>query len=199
MSRSPGLTVLEVLIALVVIGVAFGALTSGQLANLQTSGRARLLSEAKAEANRALEGRLAEVTSVRLENGAPAPHPSRPGSYRYKFTDYYYLCPTPATNAPAYLAGTAVSCAGSSTGTAGAGWTTEWTIAGQDGLDGEGQVLVTVRAGRDGGNRSAGGGPITLTVVGLASCLDVSPAPTATAAACPTATGTPGATNGSRP
>ena len=50
--RSRGLTLLEVLIAIAIIGVAFGVLVLSQALNYRVSARARALSELKAEAIR---------------------------------------------------------------------------------------------------------------------------------------------------
>ncbi len=59
--RSRGLTLLEVLIAIAIIGVAFGVLVLSQALNYRVSARARALSELKAEAIRTLEERAGAV------------------------------------------------------------------------------------------------------------------------------------------
>jgi prepilin-type N-terminal cleavage/methylation domain-containing protein len=64
-----GLTLVEVLIALMVIGVAFWALASAQIGSLRSTAKASEISEAKTFANRVLEDRRREITTAVLNAG----------------------------------------------------------------------------------------------------------------------------------
>jgi prepilin-type N-terminal cleavage/methylation domain-containing protein len=59
-----GFSLAEVLIALAVIGVAFGALALTQVTNLRASVTARSATDVKAAANLVLEGVMAEVLAT---------------------------------------------------------------------------------------------------------------------------------------
>ncbi|RTH38540.1 prepilin, partial [Thermus scotoductus] len=56
-----GLTLVEVLVALAVLGLAFGALLMSQLSNLRANAQARFASDTKAAAVQVLEKLSAEV------------------------------------------------------------------------------------------------------------------------------------------
>lgn len=94
-----GFSVIEMLIALVVIAIAFSALALTQVSNLRASSRSRLLSDDKAAANQVLEQRMADVLHVDtsgVDGSATDDDPSN--VYRsFYYIDYYYSCPSLAT------------------------------------------------------------------------------------------------------
>ncbi len=162
MNSKSGFTLIEVLIALAVIGIAFAAMAMMQITNLRASSDARLTTEVKAAANQELEAVMAQVLTV---TGSP-------GSYQYAFNDYYWSCPTAVTpSAGALPVNTAPACSGTSK--IGDVDVTH-NIRGESGVIGEGIVTVTVTAANPHGGR-------TLTIGNRVTCYDVYPSPSSTA------------------
>ncbi|MER3451197.1 MAG: prepilin, partial [Thermus sp.] len=85
-----GLTLIELLIALSVVGLAFAALLSSQLSSLRASDRARMASDTKAFAVSVLERRSAEVLKTETVDDK-SPYLDEAGTGRsFYFIDYYY-------------------------------------------------------------------------------------------------------------
>ena len=89
-----GLSLIELLIALSVVGLAFAALLSSQLSSLRASDRARMASDTKAFAVSVLERRSAEVLKTETVDDK-SPYLDEAGTGRsFYFIDYYYGCPS---------------------------------------------------------------------------------------------------------
>jgi prepilin-type N-terminal cleavage/methylation domain-containing protein len=158
-----GFTLIEVLVALVLILVAVGSMIFVQFTNLRTTVSARLLTETKAAANVVLEDLMAQVLVV--ENN--------PSSVTdFNFYHYYWSCPTPQTppSGPAASA-TGIACSGTRTINDIA---VAFAIHGASGVLGEGILTVTVT-----GTHSTRGQ--TLTIGSRITCYDIYPSPSATA------------------
>jgi prepilin-type N-terminal cleavage/methylation domain-containing protein len=168
MRRQQGFTLTEVLIAVAVIGITFGALALVQVTNLRASVSARLLTDTKAAANIVLEGLMAQVLATRVVNGVR----------QFDFNDFYWSCPTPVQPLPpgALPVVTWRDCTGTRTiGDV----TVAHSIRGESGVLGEGVLTVTVTATHRHGGQ-------TLTLGDRITCYDIYPSPTATAPApCP--------------
>lgn len=162
--RSRGFTLIEVLVALVVISVALGAVAFSQVNNTRASITSRLTSETKAAANQVLESVMAEV----LVTTGVAPN------LDFAFYDFYWSCPDIPAGAPADV--TSKTCDGSR---AVGDVAVDYSITGESGVRGEGVLTVTVTAEHTlGGQR--------LTIGDRVTCYDVYPSPTSTAPApCP--------------
>ena len=97
MRRQDGLSLVELLVALTVLGVALVAFAFSQVGALRASTRSALVTEAKAAANRVLEEKTTEVLRV-LVNGparfVDSVDATTGDTYSFFFHDYYYLCPT---------------------------------------------------------------------------------------------------------
>jgi prepilin-type N-terminal cleavage/methylation domain-containing protein len=171
-----GLTIVELLIALVVIGVAFTALAMSQLSSLRASAGTRLVSETKAHANQVLEDQMAAILQVDAVAKGSQYDDSDPGAAAgrsFHFIDYYYRCPsavTPPLGTRANLRN--VTCSGNVT-SADNLITSTWSVVGEGGPLGEGSIVVTVSAVHQRGPR--------LTLLNRITCYDVYPSPTATA------------------
>lgn len=199
MRKRSGVTVIELLIALAIIGVAFGALLMTQVSNLRASQNARLASDVKAAANRVLEQKMAEVLAVQIDdtkatpagttdqitndNYVDAKNPdvlifNRAGVWQsFWFTDFYWSCPSvvgslPSTVRPYTTSGKlrTVNCSGSQTD---GPIVTEWRVTGDTGILGEGVLDVVVTARHEKG--------MTVTVGNRVSCYDVYPSPSKSA------------------
>ena len=179
-----GLTLVEVLIALAVLGIAFGALIMSQISNLRANAQARWLSETKAATIRVLEQQMSQI--LRVESSSDPRYQDK-GTDSYWFIDYYYSCPTKVNPPSDIRQGSQtnlrpVSCRG--TQEIGA-ITTNWTIEGQGGVFGEGLIKVSVTATHPRGP--------SLSLVDYISCYDVYPSPTVdTPVPCPRPTSTGG-------
>jgi len=158
-----GFSLVEVLIALAVIGVAFGALALTQITNLRASTTARTATDVKAAANLVLEGQMALVLATRTVSG----------NLQYDFNDYYWTCPSVVNPLPsgALPVVTARTCTGSVTVD---DVNVAFRIAGDSGILGEGVLTITVTA-----VHSANGQ--TLTIGDRVTCYDIYPSPTSTA------------------
>lgn len=162
MRRQQGFTLTEVLIAVAVIGITFGALALVQVTNLRASVSARLLTDTKAAANIVLEGLMAQVLATR-ENG---------GVRQFDFNDFYWSCPTPVRPPPDALP---VVVPRTCTGTRTIGdVTVAHSIRGESGVLGEGVLTITVTATHRHGGQ-------TLTLGDRITCYDIYPSPTTTA------------------
>lgn len=174
MIRQEGLTIIEVLIALAILGIAFVALAMVQANNLRMTTNARLTSIVKAAANQELESIMSKVLATTASGS----------STTYAFNDYYWTCPTELTPpSGALLVTSRPSC--SETSESG-DVTVTYQIVGESGVTGEGVLTVTVTAvHQHGGQR--------LTLGDRVTCYDVYPSPTSTAPEpCPLPTSTGG-------
>ncbi|AFV76278.1 hypothetical protein YIM1640_01040 [Thermus oshimai] len=168
-----GLTILEVLIALAVLGIAFAALLTSQLSSLRASGQARFASDTKAFAVQVLEDLSAQALKTE-EKPSPDAYTDeeRNGVYRsFYFIDYYYRCPTavtPPSGSGIRTALRTVTCSGQRTSPEGI--RADWDYIGEGGRFGEGVLTVVVTATHPRGPRVTVGRRIT--------CYDVYPSPT---------------------
>lgn len=170
MKYAKGLTLVEVLIALIVVGIAFVAMAFIQTNNLRMTTNARLTTDVKAAANQVLEQVMADVLETSTTGGVKY----------FAFNDYYWTCPTQLTPPAGALAVVLrPSCSGDSTV---GNVTVDYEIVGESGVTGEGVLTVTVTAlHTDGGQR--------LTLGDRVTCYDVYPSPTSLAPQpCPTPT-----------
>ncbi|ADD27414.1 type II secretion system protein [Meiothermus ruber] len=122
--QNRGITLVELLIALAVLGVAFGVLVFSQVTNYRATARAGVVSQVKDTATQILENQVGVVLA--------------------NFTRYYNGCPT-----------------GSETGCYGSGFLINSGI--DEGLDGEGQILIQSSATSQG---------ITINLATKVSCYD---------------------------
>ena len=170
-----GLTLLEVLLALAVIGIAFAAFLLSQVSDLRASARSRYATDAKAMAVRTLESLSAEV--LRTETVASgSSYLDEPSTGRsFYFVDYFYSCPQWVAADSSVRNGNGanqsnfrqVSCRGEvREGPIEA----KWAIRGENGILGEGVVTVVVTAQHDRGPK--------VTVGRRVTCYDVYPSPT---------------------
>lgn len=194
MNRS-GLSLIEVLIALSIIGIAFVALALSQLTSLRASVDSRFVTEAKAAGSQVLEQQMAEVLRVETRDEQDSytdqvrfDDYGNPRYQSFYFIDYYYQCPTSdTTNAPRDSFRT-VDCDGQ-TQMDGERIAADWSIAGEGGVLGEGIITVTVTAKHEQGT--------SITLVDVITCYDVYPSPTNdTPKPCPTPTASGGGRTG---
>ncbi|RTI14793.1 type IV pilus modification PilV family protein, partial [Thermus scotoductus] len=189
--RRQGLTLLETLIALAVLGIAFGALLMSQLSNLRVSAQSRYATDAKAAAVRVLEQKSAEV--LKSETASDPKYIDDPATGRsFYFVDYYYSCPY-QVNPPDTLRGGDTKnlrfqpepsgnnpgieenkgnkeieeCKGQERQ---GNVVVDWGISGENGILGEGVVTIVVTAKHDRGP--------TVTMGRRVTCYDVYPSPT---------------------
>jgi len=156
-----GLTILEVLIALAVLGIAFSALLMSQVGSLRTSAQARFASDTKAFAVQVLERLSAQALRTEpVEADSRYADEERNGVYRsFYFIDYYYGCPTQVTPPPGSGIRTAlrtVECSGQETNPEGI--RADWDYIGEGGRFGEGVLTVVVTATHPRGPRVTVGG-----------------------------------------
>ncbi len=163
-----GFTLAEVLIALAVIGVAFGALALTQVTNLRASVTAQTATETKAAANLVLEDILAEVLTTGDVSAG-----------EFDFAYYYWNCPSSVTPPP----GTTIvnpdpplPCQGDRTINEDERSEVEvaYAIVGESGILGEGVLTITVTATHEASGQR-------LTIGDRVTCYDVYPSPTSTA------------------
>lgn len=167
--RRQGLTLLETLIALAVLGIAFGALLMSQLSNLRVSAQSRYATDAKAAAIRVLEQKSAEVLkSVYIPGSSYVDDPNT--GLSFYFVDYYYGCPTPISPTPPLRGNLRPVDCRENEGERQGNVTVKWTISGESGILGEGVVTIVVTAEHDRGPRVTMGRRVT--------CYDVYPSPT---------------------
>ncbi|HET9027721.1 MAG TPA: type II secretion system protein [Trueperaceae bacterium] len=163
-TRVGGFTIIEVLIALAVIGIAFAAMAFVQVNNLRATASARLASEVKAAANVVLEQQMSLVLATSTD-----PYT---GAKRYAFNDFYWSCPTPVTPSGGALAVvTSRTCSGvERIGDV----VVDYRIRGEAGILGEGLLTIIVTADHDLGTQ-------TLTLGDRVTCYDIYPSPTSLA------------------
>lgn len=160
--KAAGLTILEVLVAMAVLVVAFSALAFTQIASMSATARNRNVTVVKAAATRVLEDKMRDI----LGNYA---NPSNASERWYYFTDYYESCPT-VLSSPSRPLANPLPCSGT-VKSDGNTVTSTWVVQYEPGaLDGEGQLRLTVTAARTGGP--------TLSLVNIISCYDIYPSPT---------------------
>lgn len=197
--RRSGFSLIEMLIALAVIGIAFAALALVQVSNLRASSRTRLATDVKAVANQVLEQKMGKVLRVDESNTSTdcstsyGDEEETDGSGNvtgYKcfwFTDYFWQCPalSGSTGWLTYYKGRrtalrSVDC-GSTTftqSTQNPDVKVAVKIAAGTGTFGEGLLNVSVTARHDLGTEITLGDSIT--------CYDVYPSPSVNAPApCP--------------
>lgn len=174
MKRQAGLTILETLIAIAVLGIAFSALMMSQLSNLGASVRARSVSVVKVDATRVLETLTAAVLKFNKNYDEVLPSGATETRKGYWFTDYAYACPTSSTTAAPSgrtLDPPPTGCSGTDNNAA-TGNRTDWEVARQPGLLGEGSLLIKVT--------TSNGKGAAMTLVNRISCYDVYPSPSTT-------------------
>ena len=191
-----GFSVIEMLIALAVIGIAFAALAVVQVGNLRASSRSRLTTDTKAVANQVLEKQMADVLGI-YEGGTDGcgaanydetetDSSGNPVYKCFRFTDYYWQCPSLSAAFPASYVGHRTKLASVDCGNApnfgsapsSSAVDVSINIAGGSGTLGEGILNVAVTAK----NKS---GP-EITLGDTVTCYDVYPSPSVTAPApCP--------------
>ncbi len=113
--QNRGITLVELLIALAVMAVAFGVLVFSQVTNYQATARAGVVSQVKDTATQILENQVGVVLA--------------------NFTRYYNGCPTGSESGSNFV------CSG-------AGFIINSGI--DEGLDGEGQILIRSSASSQG-------------------------------------------------
>ncbi len=184
-----GLTVIEVLIALAVIAVAFAALAYVQVTNLHATARSRLTTEAKTVAANVLQARIDQILQVE-KSGDSRYNDASTGYESYYFVDYYWSCLSSQTiqnpsGTRTALRSVTCSDTGAEEAVQDGMVTPKWTIIGESGVGGEGVIDITVTA-----THSAGP---AVTLSDRLSCYDVYPSPTIdTPAPCPVPTQTGG-------
>jgi prepilin-type N-terminal cleavage/methylation domain-containing protein len=169
-----GLTLIEVLMALAIMGVALGAMLFTQVNNLRAQSTTRASSELKAEAVRVVEQVTANVLRIdKTLVASKGPNDPR-ASY---FGDYYWSCPTVSASSNNPLPTSAVASRVQTTDCSGTLEHSAWTLSGESGAVGEGLITLTVNTAVNGRN---------FTLVNRISCYDVYPSPSTTAPApCP--------------
>ena len=183
-----GMTLIEVLIALAVLGIALSAFALSQAGNLRATATGQESSEAKTAAATVLEEKMAEILEV-ATTGSSSYNDSQDASvYRsFFFIDYYYSCPTVQApkgvrnDSTAYLRPSSeVPCSGTVPVTTDRGTVmVTWELRGLTGIAGEGLIEVEVRAAH-------AGGP-TVLMSDAVTCYDIYPSPTVDAPdPCPT-------------
>lgn len=180
MKRDAGLTLVEVLIALVLVGIAFVAMALVQTNNLRMTTNARLTTEVKTAANQVLESVMSEVLDT-------TPDPTVvPGGRRFAFNDFYWSCPTHLTPPSGVTIPLRPACTGTRTF---GDVSVDFAVSGDSGVTGEGVLTVAVTATHTRGGQQ-------LTLGDKVTCYDVYPSPTSLAPQpCPT----PTAAGGGRP
>ncbi|RIH84897.1 prepilin-type N-terminal cleavage/methylation domain-containing protein [Calidithermus roseus] len=210
MRKTQGITLVELLIALAILAIAFTALLFSQLSNLRASAQTRYASETKAAATRVLEALQAEVTKTVEVSSTTATYYDATVTFgsttkyiSYLFLDYYYRCPStvtptspgtrtnlrPLSDLTYGNSSGGVACAGGKTNLPAALQNSlgssissvDWRIVGEAGITGEGVVSITVSAQHLRGPR--------ITLINRITCYDVYPSPTSDAPIpCPTPT-----------
>lgn len=169
MRRQAGMTLVEVLLALVILGIGLVAMAFIQTSNLRMTTNARLTTETKAAANQVLESVMGDVLSTTVVSGTRL----------FAFNDYYWTCPTQLSPPVGVTLQTRPAC--SETTDVGDVEVT-YTVAGESGVTGEGVLTVTVTAVHTVGGQQ-------LTLGDRVTCYDVYPSPTSLAPQpCPTPT-----------
>lgn len=175
--RKQGVTLVELLIAIAILGIILTPLVVSLVNSLRATSNAGLASQVKASAVRTLEAKSAEAARVESPPSNSSYQDDASTNQSYYFTDYFYRCPSVVTppsgvrNANSANLRSVVCDNGS--GTRDGSIVTRWSIAGESGINGQGVVIVTVTATHDRGP--------SITVVNRISCYDLVPSPTADA------------------
>lgn len=157
-------TLIEALLALAIIGVAFAALALTIVTNLRASVTASVSTATKAAANTVLEDILEDVLVV---SGPTTDLTS------FAFHNYYWSCPPTGATEPT-VEPTHDDVSGSCSGTRQIGdITVDYVVVAGLGIEGEGFITVTVTASEDRRGQ-------TLTIGDRVTCYDIYPAPTVT-------------------
>ena len=176
--RSPeGLTILEVLVALSVIAIAFLALAMAQITNLKATVRTQSITDMKAAANIVLEEKMADVLEAEVVNSSQeydiedvyedSDEVEHTRYLRFWFLDYYYGCSTRTPPSP-FRTLRSVDCQ-PDTPESFENISVDWEYVGRSGLDGEGLLDIIVTATHDSG--------ASLTIGDVVSCYAVYPSP----------------------
>lgn len=165
-ARTRGFTLIETLIALAVIGIAFAALALSLVNNLRATTTARVATDAKAAANQVLERLLADVlVTGDTDSDGEVDY--------YAFEDYYWSCPdTAATSSPPSGVNTSMPCSGTDTASF-PGMSVQHSIVAGYGIAGEGFITIAVTA------TDLNRGQI-LTIGDRVTCYDIYPSPDVT-------------------
>lgn len=176
---SQGLTILEVLVALSVIAIAFLALAMSQITNLKATVRTQSITDLKAAANVVLEEKMSDVLEAEVVSSGD------PGGYdiediykdsngqeqtrylRFWFLDYYYECST--REPPSGMRTLRHPDCTPDTPEDFENITVPWEYVGRTGIEGEGLIDIIVTA-----NHSSGS---SLTIGDVVSCYEVYPSP----------------------
>ncbi|HEX7005090.1 MAG TPA: prepilin-type N-terminal cleavage/methylation domain-containing protein [Trueperaceae bacterium] len=172
---SRGLTILEVLVALSVIAIAFLALAMAQITNLKATVRTQAITELKAAANVVLEEKMSDVLRADSYETEPAAYDLadeyEEGMIRYLrfwFLDYYYGCSSrPVPSGLRALDETVVCYDEDSDRFENIEIT--WQLKGREQIEGEGLLDIIVTATHDSGS--------SLTIGDVVSCYAVYPSP----------------------
>lgn len=170
MRSGRGLTLVEILIAIAIIGAMFAGLAYLQLTNVRGSAISRFAADAKGEANRVLEQVVEQV--VKVDTSKDPDH--------YYFEDYYDACgPEADPRQTEFCEGsTADLTSFESDPNVDSTW---WIgpVPGSSQIEKEGVLSIAVTSAHDRG--------AAITLGSAISCYDVFPSPTSTAPApCPT-------------
>jgi prepilin-type N-terminal cleavage/methylation domain-containing protein len=157
--RQSGLSLIEVLTSLSVIAIAFSGFIFGQVGNLKLSSNARARTELKAQAIRVIE----HVTANVLKGNNSVGSSSKP-----LFNDYYSVCQSGLTSAPAGMRILLTDCQGELENS------TYTIVSGANDTPGdlyqsEGILTITVTTTINGN---------TFTLGNRISCYDIYPTPT---------------------
>lgn len=176
--RDRGVTLVELLIALAILGIILTPLVVSLVNSLRATSRSGFSSETKAVAVRVLEAQSALVARVESPPSNNNYLDDSSTNQSYYFTDYFYSCPSVVTP-PSGVRGTSTSnlrtpiACDNGSGTRTGSIVTRWTIAGESGINGQGVVIVSVTSIHDRGP--------SITLANRISCYDVVPVPTADA------------------
>lgn len=186
--RPRGVTLIELLIAIAILGIILTPLVVSLVNSLRVTSNAGLASQVKASAVRTLEAQSALVARVESPPSNVSYQDDATTNQSYYFIDYFYSCPsvvTPPAGAPSVRSANSanlrtVAC-NNGAGTRSGSIVTSWSIAGESGVNGQGVVVVSVTATHDRGP--------SITMVNRISCYDIVPSPSADAPiTCPPAT-----------
>lgn len=190
--RTAGLSLIELLIALSVIGIAFFALAMSQVNHLRASSRSQVLTQVKTVANKVLEQKTSEVLKAVTVTSSSSlfdqDDPETGTSLSFKFIDYYVTCRTTTLSeemrSSAVYRSTATGVSGfallvpaddkispCSNTLSQDGVDVTWSVTADNGVpSGEGVLDIAVTA------TSAKAGT-TLTIGNTITCYDVYPSP----------------------
>lgn len=180
--RTDGLTLIELLIALAIIGIAFLALALSQVNHLRASSRSQVLTTVKTAANQVLEQQTSLVLSAVKDGASSLVDLTQDDgtTLSFKFVDYYHFCDSGANTAGLRTSYRTQASAqanednhiGECSGTTTVDNTTvDWSIGpptSYASYDTEGVLDIAVTATQN---------SISLTVGNVITCYDVYPSP----------------------